>query len=326
MLTAIVVAEAHGQNDASPMQPGGIVIAPHNVDQLMLIDEIDAFARRIEFSYDGERVAFVSWEGPVQIRRIDDLQLISEFTTERGPISFGFSPDEDWVTYSENTSSAVLHNLRTNESIELTAGNRQARGVFNLDGSLLATGGYGTEAMLWSVPEGKLAGVLSTGSKAGGLRPVFSPNGELIAVGNRNSKTVIFDVQSQAVVHVFRPVMTHELAFSPDGARLAATYVDGTLRTWDVATGALLAEFASGGEDLYTVSWSPDGNLIATAGLQGDLIVAESFDLKPVARIKSPEWVISVRFTPDGKRLMCSGGGRMPDSDRSVRIYEISNE
>lgn len=326
MLAAIASAELTGQDDAAAQQPRRVVIAPHNVDRLTQIDEINEYAWKIVFSPDGERVAFVSWEGPVQIRDADDLELQTEFTTEKGPIHFAFSPDPDWVAYCENGAAPVLHNFQTEDSIVPAVGNAQHHVAFSPDGSLLATGSYGTEARLWTVPEGTLVRVLRTGTKEGGLTPVFSPDGSLIAVGNRNSTTTIFDVESGQAVHVLNVHMTQELAFSPDSARLAVTYVDGTLRTWDVATGAMLAQFDSGAEELYTVSWSPDGNLIATAGLHGDLIVAESFDLKPVARIESPEWVIDVRFTPDGTRLLSSGGPLTDSTIRAVRVFGIPNE
>jgi WD40 repeat protein len=53
--------------------------------------------------------------------------------------------------------------------------------------------------------------------------------------------------------------------FSPDGTRLAACSVSETA-IWDVQTGALLLTLPHGAND---VAFSPDGRILATAGLDG---------------------------------------------------------
>ena len=67
------------------------------------------------------------------------------------------------------------------------------------------------------------------------------------------------------------------LEFSPDGATLASSAHDGTIRLWDVASGQQLRAFAPGVGRLHGLAFAPDGLTLAfgsTAGHVGLLDVA----------------------------------------------------
>ena len=101
-------------------------------------------------------------------------------------IHFAFSPDKDVVSYCRNGTTAEILDRRTGRVITLDVGNDQPKMAFSPDGKSLATGGYGTSPRLWSVSDGKLLREFDAGPAVGGLTPVFSPDGRMLAVGNRN--------------------------------------------------------------------------------------------------------------------------------------------
>src|SRR5262249_49173122 len=131
--------------------------------------------------------------------------------------------------------------------------------------------------------------------------------------------------------------MTHQLAFSPDGKVLAAGYVDGTLALWDVASGALLRSQPAGAQEVYTVDWSPMGDVLVTAGRYKSMggepdgrvtREIELWDPQALTKLKgleAPDWVVQARFTPDGTRLVTSGGSKYGSVDRKLVVWAVQD-
>jgi hypothetical protein len=64
--------------------------------------------------------------------------------------------------------------------------------------------------------------------------------------------------------------------------------------------------------------------MLAAGGLHGDVPVFDGQDLQELARIPWQEWVVSVRFSPDGSRLLIAGGQRQPGGQRLVEVWRTS--
>jgi WD40 repeat protein len=57
----------------------------------------------------------------------------------------------------------------------------------------------------------------------------------------------------------------------PDGRRALSASFDGTVRLWNVETGAELRRFNRQGEQLVDVAVSPDGKWVAVGSMKGTL-------------------------------------------------------
>jgi len=145
----------------------------------------------------------------------------------------------------------------------------------------------------------------------------------VLAIGNRNAFIRLFEVPTGKLLHELPRSQTQEIKFSPNGRTLAAGYVDGTVGLWNVADGKLLRSEATGAQEVYTLDWSPKGDVLATAGREGRIVLWEPQELKVLKSLDSPEWVIQVRFSPDGTRLLSAGGRMARGPDRKVAVWGL---
>jgi WD40 repeat protein len=82
----------------------------------------------------------------------------------------------------------------------------------------------------------------------------------------------------------------------------------------DLAKSVFAETFGS----ILSVNFSPDGNILATAGDSGDIKLWQVLDGKPLMTCQGhTRWVLSVTFSPDGRTLASSS------ADRTVKLWDI---
>ncbi|WP_262391780.1 WD40 repeat domain-containing protein [Nocardiopsis sp. CNR-923] len=119
-----------------------------------------------------------------------------------------------------------------------------------------------------------------------------------------------------------RAVMTghtdtvRNLAWSPDGGRIATASRDGTARVWS-AGGRLLRELRGHMGMVEMVSWSPDSTRVATASRDRTVRVWDAESGQSSMRLTDATDVVrGVAWSPDGRFI--AGASR----DRVVRVWE----
>lgn len=322
---ALLVTCLSGLALAKPARPEPVKprITARNAAQVKKLTELPLDVWRIVFGPKQGEVVLLSWEGPAAVYELNTFERVGIIGGDRRLVRVSFSQDRDWAALVENNTKVELLPLRGGNGRVLNTHDPQPSTAFSPDGKLLATSGFGTQVKLWN-RTGEMVRTLDVGPVQGGLTPVFSPDGKLIAVGHRNSTTRIFEIESGKLLHTLDKKMSQGLEFSPGGKTLAVAYVDGSLGLWSVSEGTLVQARQTSASELYNAVWSGGGDVLATSGVKGPITLWNPKDLSVIKELEAPEWVIQVRFTPDGSRLLSSGGSMMRGPDRKVTVWGLA--
>jgi WD40 repeat protein len=227
---------------------------------------------------------------------------------------------------------------------------------FDDSGSKLATSSTDQTARVWRVATGGVVAALfgHTGSVAD---VSFGPDGVLVtASADGTARTWRGNGRPAETLVGHRGAVTRAAYVSRD--RVVTAGADGTIRLWDpgtsielvrtdatgpplprmraVAAGGAVAvvqgsdvRLQSGGSErtlrghrdlVNSVSFSPDGRLLVTAGRDHDVIVWDVASGKPVHRFEEAHSasVADARFSPDGRWLVTAG-------PISARLWQVAD-
>src|SRR5262245_48069529 len=187
---------------------------------------------------------------------------------------------------------------------------------------------------LWDLESGEPTRVLRPPVANGVHGYLFSaalaPDGKLLAVGTYRALTPLHDHRIQLIDittgemvaslkgHIYT---IYDLAFSPDGERLASASQDKTVRIWNVATGETLKVLEGHEALVHGVAWSPDGKQVVTGSYDKTARIWSVASGKTIAVMRDSQGDLNtVAWRPDGK-VIATGG-----SDKSIRLYDTAGK
>jgi WD40 repeat protein len=154
----------------------------------------------------------------------------------------------------------------------------------------------------------------------------FSPDGKLLAVAcgapGKLGEVRVVDFASGNVTTVFGTTsdVALDVAFSPQGDRVAVGAADGLLRIFEAATGKEQLAISSHSDWVQAVAWNADGSKLASASRDktakvfdtktGELLVTFSGHGQPVK---------GVAFHPDGAEVFSAG------ADKKIQRWKVAD-
>ena len=195
------------------------------------------------------------------------------------------------------------------------------------DGKILVTGSEDKTVRVWSLPDGGLLRTLRLPTAPGDVGKVFavalSPDGKLVAAGGWDDIDLstsldyfvyIFDRETG---HILRrlgphPQVIDELAFSPDGKRLAVGMgAQGGVTVWDTDQWRQVMADNDYGETVNGIAFSQGGEM--AVGSHDGKLRLYSAKLEPMVRTPAPSGgkVESLAFSPNGQKLVVGYFGTM---------------
>lgn len=256
-------------------------------------------------------------------------------TDTREPRSVVFSPDGQFMArgfYQRNAATNEETHVVTVTAIETGKDVRTLTGyeddlasiAFSPDGQLLASSDVVGTFKLWNLATGKLL----RGAKDPTLaysRIAFSPVAKptLYALSGPQGVGLI-DAGTGQTLRRFSPAESgqgfsaKELQFSSDGKVLAASHGD-FITVWNVADGSVVQTLAGHRNVVYSIAFSPDNKLLASASADETARVWDLATGKARHVLQGHQgYVNGVAFSPDGKTL-ASGG-----NDRQIKLWDVA--
>jgi WD40 repeat protein len=309
---------------------------PPGAAAVVLTDHED-FVWSVDWSPDGRRLASGGQDETARIWNPDVARHSPVGLVDHGRLVWAvdWSPDgRRLATGTENGDVRLWDPGRPERAAVEVASLRN--GIWAVrwapDGRRLAVGGADRIVRIWDTLVGDAApDVLLTGHEGLVRAVAWAPGGRSLATAADDGTVRLWDLDAVGAVPI---VLTghqgwvHSVAWSGDGRRLASGGDDGTVRVWDAgAPGARPVVLGGDLGRVASVAWSPDSRLLAVGAGDGSVGIwdARIWD-SPAAgrdRLGRPptfaahsEAIVSVAWSPDGRRLATAG------EDRTVRVCD----
>lgn len=279
------------------------------------------------FSPDGSLLAISGghWTrgGQLDIWETAGPKLVQSFDEPRGIRRVLFSPDGSVLATGNYDGAIRLRSIsagRVQRTVRSLRGHASSVNglAFSPDSRTLASAGQDKTVRLWNVATGQAVKTLE-GHTDRAYFVVFSADGKRLVTGSKDKTARVWEVETGMLEHTLEhPNIVEMVALSPDDQQVATVCWDGAYRTWDAASGALLAVVPAHRQIAIAISYSKDGTMLATGGNDGSLSLWDAASNQPVGMLAGhTKNVFSAVFSPDGRTIASASW------DLTARLWDV---
>lgn len=299
----------------------------------------------VAFSSDGRLLASGSAEGLVRLwdltRPLDPPRVLCE---QKGKVmSVSFSPDGKMLGSGGDDPEKSGHSLRLWELARLDKPPRAVDSfksnvnsvAFSHDSQLLAAGGEDGTILVTRLSQPDSDPISLNGHHRGQVSVAFSPTSNLLSTGGSEGTVNLWDVDNPSAAPaklLGSKTSIHAVAFSPDGHTLAAgsggpiSGVDDAVRLWDLSDLSRAPAILKHDFMVKSIDFSPDGKLLASGSSRVKLWDWSRGRSLATLGSEDAGWVETVRFSPDGRRLVSANGLTLfSKKDIGVHLWNLGH-
>ncbi len=273
----------------------------------------------IAISADGQTLISGSDDGMLNVWELKTGKLVNTLTRDVGMISsLAISPNGETLLSGSSPSLGSIKqwNLRTGKLVR-TLHQEEDWVVSNLaispDGKTGASATqkmfqFNSETTFWDLQTGKVIGKLENPTPTTSL--VFSPNGEILALGGDDGTIKLWDWRKSELLHTLEHSKAIKaIAFSRDGQTLVSESLDETVKVWNPHTGTLISTPIENSDLTFinAVALHPSGQVLASAS-GGENSQLRLWNLQTGSKLNTltgfSSSIFSLAFSPNGQTLI----------------------
>lgn len=230
----------------------------------------------------------------------------------RLPQVLSYSPDGNALAIGTEDGGVLIYDTATGQPLRTLSGHRRRVFAVAYGERALVTSARNDDVRLWDPITG--AALTTIPEHQDWAWPVvLSPSGDLLVTGDSGGVVRLWDLPGGTLRNTC-PTTGRGFAYSAAVSErlFAASYENGTACVWDIATGAQTVDLTGADGALYRIAFSPDGNLLATAGAGGAVRLWDAATGRQVAELSGhTERVYTTAFHPQEPILASAdmGGG-----------------
>jgi RNA polymerase sigma factor (sigma-70 family) len=279
----------------------------------------------IDFTADGRAIRSLGTDHTVWQWRPGSGEETARFQLPAGAADAALSPAGNLAAFSIARDKVQVWDVDAGREICQLDASEDApccvgavapgRLTFSPDGKLLARHTPRGVVQLWEAASGRPRHTLIPPGVDGVRVPAhwsrvataFSPDGTLVAAFDLSPAVCVWnaaDGRLRRRLAGLESAVT-SLAFAPDGRSLALGYEDGTVSSWELASGGRQTTLRADGKDPISVlAYAPDGKVLA--GTQERQVCF--WDVRTGEKLRSRQGhsldVVTAAFAPDGRTLV----------------------